>query len=207
MPNARILVVEDEPDVCAALHSFLGRRGYEVSTTASGAEALKLIGVIRPDLVLLDVTLYEMNGLDALKELRRSDVRTRVIVITGQALEEEKAGEVLSLGVVAVLHKPVSLACLEALVVEALGREGAPVPAVISRGAFFKEAEGPDLHKVANLLGVIRNSCEAFVCDEEEGFHRAGTADEIGGKSARVMRGVIENVDRISQCLGGKDSR
>ncbi|MBF0387850.1 MAG: response regulator [Candidatus Omnitrophica bacterium] len=206
MPSQRILVVEDEPDVCAVLHSFLGRRGYEVSTTASGAEALKLISVIRPDLVLLDVTLYEMNGIEALKELRKRDQSTKVLLITGQLLEDAQVAEVLSLGALAILRKPISLLRLEELIVAAVGKVPFAAPACTGQNSLAKDADGRNLHKISNLLAVIRNSCEAFVLDEEEGFHKAGAASEIRAESTRVMRGIIDNVDRITERLAGVNS-
>ncbi|MEI6438480.1 MAG: response regulator [Candidatus Omnitrophota bacterium] len=206
MPEARILVVEDEPDVCAALHSFLGRRGYEVSTTASGTEALKLISVIRPDLVLLDINLEGISGIDVLRQLRRYDAVTRVMVVTGHFLSPKASAELTALGVAAIFNKPVSLARLGELVEGFF--DGAPVPEDAVQVAGAKPvAEAPDRHKVANLLGAIRQSCEAFVIDDEEGFHLFKPVDEIRAESTRVMRGVIENVDRITQHLEDSDGR
>ncbi|MBF0595168.1 MAG: response regulator [Candidatus Omnitrophica bacterium] len=196
MSDIKILVVEDEPDVCAALQSFLGRRGYEVTTTPSGAEALKLIGAIAPDLVLLDISLDEMNGLDALKELRLKDPRTRIIVITGQTYNDDQPLDATGIGVMEVLHKPISLSRLEELVVKGIGGEVAAT-LLPERAAGTLPAAALDVHKVTNLLGIIRNLCETYVLDADEGLYPDRSADEMKAESTRVMRAVIENVDRI----------
>ena len=199
MANTRILVVEDEPDVCAALQAFLGRRGYDVVTTSRGVEAVSLITSGRSDLVLLDMTLEGMNGFEVLQELRRNRIQIRVIVITGQLWDEGKLGEMQSLGVVAVVHKPVSLSRLEELLGAIVEKKPSFVLLPAATVSFFDNADDPDVHAVFNLLGVIRNSCESFVLDDDEGFHQGVSANEIRSASTRVMRGVIEHVDHITR--------
>lgn len=207
MLNIRILVVEDEPDVRAVLHSFFGRRGCEVLSADNGREALRLISEAAPELVFLDLNLGGTCGLDVLRELRRKDVRVTVIVVTGQFLEEESIREVMSLGVAAILQKPVSLLAMEELVVKAVGG-GMPVFSASGRqAAGTANPVGIDRHKLANWLGLIRTSCEAFVLDEEEGYHDAAAAAEIRTESARVMRRVIESVDRIHHELFSNSRR
>ena len=90
----KILIVEDEPDIAGTLQSYLGRRGFQVSTTASGLEALLLIEISKPDVVILDFSLNDLSGQDVLKRLREKDQQTRVIVITGQMLPEEEIARI-----------------------------------------------------------------------------------------------------------------
>ncbi len=116
MPNVhrkkaqpKILVVDDEPDIIASFQSFFGRRGFLVSTAASGKDALDIIKISRPDLVFLDLTLPELTGKEVLKELRTFDKKTKVVIITGHALESEDEEEFRSLGISAYLNKPIVL--------------------------------------------------------------------------------------------------
>lgn len=67
----RILVVEEEPSLVSYLLPLLSREGFEVASTPSGTEALALVADDPPDLVLLDVGLPDLSGLDVCRELRR----------------------------------------------------------------------------------------------------------------------------------------
>ena len=65
-----ILVVDDEEPILSSVRQILEDERYEVSTAPSGAEALKLIGMDPPDLVLLDIWMPEMDGLETLRRIR-----------------------------------------------------------------------------------------------------------------------------------------
>jgi two-component system KDP operon response regulator KdpE len=82
-----ILLVEDEPDLLLALRLLLEDRGHDVVDAATGAEALRLATERRPDVVVLDVGLPDMDGLDVLSELGTwpSGKRPAVVVISAHA--------------------------------------------------------------------------------------------------------------------------
>ena len=79
---AEILVVEDERDIRDVLRRYLERAGFAVLTTGSGAEALTLLDTSMPDLVLLDLGLPDVDGLEVLRAARP---RVPVIVLTARA--------------------------------------------------------------------------------------------------------------------------
>jgi two-component system nitrogen regulation response regulator NtrX len=79
----RVLVVDDEQGIRAALRQLLEYEGYEVETAASGHEALRLYGEVRPHLVLLDVKMAGMDGLSVLSKLREEDPAALVVMISG----------------------------------------------------------------------------------------------------------------------------
>lgn len=81
--NARILVVDDEPMVLDYLKEFLEGKGYVVTTASSGPEALKVVESKRPHLVLLDILMPGMNGLEALPRILEIDPTIGVIMLTG----------------------------------------------------------------------------------------------------------------------------
>ncbi len=70
-PDATVLVVEDEDSFVEALTVGLKREGFRVQVARDGAEALELFDVVKPDLVLLDVMLPKVSGIDVCRELRR----------------------------------------------------------------------------------------------------------------------------------------
>ncbi len=89
MAEAQILVVEDEPDLSAALTVLFERAGYATVAGRTGREGLRLLHEHRPDLVVLDVGLPDMEGWDVLERIRDlSDVP--VLMLTARGLEHEK---------------------------------------------------------------------------------------------------------------------
>ena len=78
-----ILVVEDTPAAAKSIELRLAADGHNVATTTSGEEAVELASLYDYDLLLLDLDLPDMTGLDVLRELRAEKVRAPVIVITG----------------------------------------------------------------------------------------------------------------------------
>jgi two-component system, OmpR family, phosphate regulon response regulator PhoB len=104
-----ILVVEDEPDITALVTYHLARNGYQVRTAATGREALAAVITDAPDLVLLDLMLPEMSGMEFLGEIRRRPELQHVGVILLTARREEKDRlEGLSMGADDYMAKPFS---------------------------------------------------------------------------------------------------
>jgi len=90
MASAHILVVDDEPDISALLAYHLARESYRVRTAASGQEALRAMEAEVPDLVLLDLMLPGLSGIEVLREIRQQEAWQDVPVI----LLTARAGEV-----------------------------------------------------------------------------------------------------------------
>jgi two-component system phosphate regulon response regulator PhoB len=105
----RILVVDDEPDIVALVAYHLAKSGYRVSTASSGTEALETARRDRPALVVLDLMLPGMSGLDVLEQLRAADATRGVAVLMLTARREEPDRiRGLSLGADDYLTKPFS---------------------------------------------------------------------------------------------------
>ena len=83
-PPARLLVVDDESTVTELLQEFLASLGYEVEVASSGAAAVARIPVFRPDVVLSDLNMAGLTGLDVMRSSRQTDEDTVVILITGE---------------------------------------------------------------------------------------------------------------------------
>ena len=109
MTSAHILVVDDEPDISALVAFHLARESYRVRTAATGPEALRAIETEIPDLVLLDLMLPGLSGLDVLREIRRNEGWKDVPVILLTAKREEMDRlEGLRLGADDYVSKPFS---------------------------------------------------------------------------------------------------
>ncbi len=108
----RVLVVDDEPDAVELLQEFLAGKGYEVVTACNGEEALERVKADRPHVILLDVRMPRMNGLEVLRQVRQIDKEVGVIMVT--AVNEEETGrQAMSLGAFDYVVKPLDLAYLE----------------------------------------------------------------------------------------------
>ena len=119
----RILVVDDEPQVATIVRSYLEREGYEVAVATTGSSALEVFRRQKPDLIVLDVMLPSVDGLDVLREVRR-DSQVPVIMLTARAESEDKLAG-LELGADDYVTKPFSPRELTARV-KAVLRRSAP---------------------------------------------------------------------------------
>ncbi|NOZ08791.1 MAG: sigma-54-dependent Fis family transcriptional regulator [FCB group bacterium] len=103
-----IYVVDDDDQIRQSLNEFLTLEGYEVKTFQSGEEVLSAIDLAAPDVILLDLILPGMGGLDILKEVRKSSPDTMVIMITGHA-DVSSSVEAMKLGAMDYIKKPFDL--------------------------------------------------------------------------------------------------
>jgi two-component system alkaline phosphatase synthesis response regulator PhoP len=129
----RILVVDDEPSVTDLLAYNLRKAHYEVNIAADGREALRLAAQAKPDLILLDLMIPEVDGLDVCRELRRTS-RVPIIMITARGEEADRVVG-LELGADDYVTKPFSVRELMARIKAVLRRaqnEGEETSAIIT---------------------------------------------------------------------------
>lgn len=109
---ARVLVVDDDPQTRELLCDFLSVRQYDAIEAATGGEGLRRIREERPHLVLLDINLPDMSGLEVLREARALDPALGVIMVTGVA-EEDIGRQAMRTGAFDYIVKPLDLPYLE----------------------------------------------------------------------------------------------
>lgn len=114
-----ILVVDDEPDICANLRDILSEFGYQVDTATSGMSALELVDRGNYDVALLDLKMPGMNGVELYKEIKRRSSGTVAIIISAYA-DTSSAKEALEAGAWRVLSKPVDVSQVMQCIDEAL---------------------------------------------------------------------------------------
>jgi two-component system nitrogen regulation response regulator NtrX len=108
MAGERILIVDDERGIRATLGGILGDEGYRPVAVATGAEALARIGEEVPDLVILDIWLPELDGIEVLAEIKRQWPELPVVMISGHGTIET-AVKATKLGAYDFVEKPLSL--------------------------------------------------------------------------------------------------
>ncbi|MFA5088113.1 MAG: response regulator [Candidatus Omnitrophota bacterium] len=115
----KLLIVDDEVDVCEFAKSFFKKRDIQVFTAAGGNSAIEIVENEKPDLILLDVRMEEMTGIEVLKKLRAKNNNTKVIMVTGVE-DEATISEAKGLGILGYVHKPLVLEELEKVVMKEL---------------------------------------------------------------------------------------
>ncbi len=103
-----ILIVDDEPSILQSLGGLLSDEGFEVITASNGYEALKIIEKESPDLVLLDIWMPGIDGIETLKEIKKDNPFIQVIIITGHG-NIETAIKATKLGAFDMIEKPLSI--------------------------------------------------------------------------------------------------
>ncbi len=103
-----ILIVDDEPSILQSLGGLLSDEGFEVKTAANGYEALKIVDTESPDLVLLDIWMPGIDGIETLKEIKKNNPHIQVIIISGHGTIET-AVKATKLGAFDLIEKPLSI--------------------------------------------------------------------------------------------------
>ena len=112
MTPSRILITDDEEEICSTLAEYLEDKGYEVFQATNGQEALRLLKEVRPHLMLLDIRMPEQDGIEILRLVRQIDNQIGVIMITAFH-DVNIAQEALKLGACDFVTKPVDLNYLD----------------------------------------------------------------------------------------------
>ena len=90
MTVMRLLIIEDERTLCDAVSKSLEKDGFEVDVCYTGAEALEKTGADKYDLIILDLNLPRMDGMDILKKLRLNDQETKVLILSARGNAADK---------------------------------------------------------------------------------------------------------------------
>lgn len=108
----KILVIDDEKPTLSMFRLFLGAYGYQVFTAENGSEGIELFKKERPPIVLTDIKMPGIDGLTVLKQIKKIDPKTEVIVITGHG-DMELAKQALDSEAVDFINKPIKKEALD----------------------------------------------------------------------------------------------
>ncbi len=114
MTTSTVLVVDDERTLARAIKAYLAENGYETEVAHDAESALALLGTLRPDVVITDVRLPGMNGIELLKKIREFDPAISIVVMTAHG-SIEGAVEAVKLGAFDYVKKPIDLEELKLL--------------------------------------------------------------------------------------------
>ncbi len=193
-----ILVVDDEPSIRNNLERILTEERYHVSTVANGRDALEELGRLDVDVVLLDLNLPDLHGIEVLQRAKEIDPDILVIIVTGFA-SVESAVEALKLGAYDYIKKPfkadvIKLIIRLALEAQNLKREvkvlkrrlGTPSP-------FAIVAESPQMQQaLSQVAGVAAHEGANVLITGESGTGKEVIAQSIHSMSPRKEKPLLE---------------
>ena len=109
----QVLVVDDEPTICSLMNVFLTQRGYQVHIANTGVDALDLFRTALPDIVLLDISMPGMRGIDVLRQMKTINAACGVIMLSAYG-DDETIQEAMDMGAYCYIQKPMELTDLNA---------------------------------------------------------------------------------------------
>ena len=171
----RVLVVDDEPSIVDAVATALRYEGFDVAEAINGRDALKSAETLRPDLIVLDIMLPDLDGLEVTRRLRQDGIRTPVLFLTARDATEDKV-EGLTVGGDDYVTKPFSLA-------EVVAR----VRAILRRVA---ESTGGPGESVLRFTDVVLD-------EESHEVWRNGTAVHLTATEFNLLRYFMLNPRRV----------
>ena len=124
----KLLIVDDQKGIRRLLTEVFSEYGYEIESYSNGIKALEIIPVFKPDLVIMDVKMPGMNGIDVLKKLREADQDVQVIMMTAYG-DQQYVSQAEELGVAGFIIKPFDLDELKRQVGEILKDKNFLAPA------------------------------------------------------------------------------
>jgi DNA-binding NtrC family response regulator len=104
----QILIVDDEAVIGQVFRKSLARNGYQITTTTSGTEAIKLVAKERYHLIFLDLLMPELDGCEVFKQMRKIDKNVPIVIITGYP-DSDLLKKIMEQGPFMVLKKPLNI--------------------------------------------------------------------------------------------------
>jgi two-component system, OmpR family, response regulator len=172
MAGERLLLVDDEDNLRSMLQAALRHMGFDVHPVATGREALDAVHTVRPDLIVLDVMLPDLDGFEVCRRLRNDRVHAPIVFLTAKDASED-AVRGLTLGGDDYVVKPFSLEELVARINAVLRRVGAARP------------------------GAVLSCADLELDDDAHQVRRAGAEVQLSPTEYNLLRYLLMNQGRV----------
>ncbi|UCD36051.1 MAG: sigma-54-dependent Fis family transcriptional regulator [Nitrospiraceae bacterium] len=158
----KILVVDDEKGVCHSFKKILGRRGYTVVTAGDGLEAIEKAGRENPSLVIMDITMPKLDGLETLQRLKSIDPDVHIIIMTAHSTSEKAIGA-MKHGAYDYLTKPFDNEEMISLVEKALAARN--IPPSLTREEIVDDRGGRIIGRTPQMLDIFKKIGQVSATD------------------------------------------
>ncbi len=197
MTNASILMVDDDAAFRHVMADELGRLGYTVSTAGSGEQAVQQVATNEPDVVLLDLRLPGIGGLETLRAIHEKSPATEVIMVTGHG-SIDTAIESIRVGAFDYVVKPCPLDELDIRVQRALERRALKRRADVFEGGLTPTdiansfvGESPEFRNLVNLINRVAPTDTTVLIVGETGAGKERVAKLIHARSSRRAKPFV----------------
>ncbi|MGE0453193.1 MAG: sigma-54-dependent transcriptional regulator [Vicinamibacteria bacterium] len=195
--SASLLLVDDDDAFRRVMANELGRLGFKIAAAGSGAEALRAVEQQRPQVVLLDLQLPDLSGLEVLKRLRAASPGSEVIMLTGHG-SIDTAIQAIREGAFDYVAKPCPLDELEVRIRRALERQSLETRAsLLERGLTPPDlggsfvGESPEFQRLVQLLERVAASESTLLITGETGTGKGMLAKLVHARSPRRNRPFV----------------
>ena len=190
-----ILVVDDEESICQSLKAILSDEGYQVLVAGSGEEAVKIVEEEMPQLVLLDIWLPGMDGLETLQAIKKVNPKVLVIIMSGHGTIET-AVKATKLGAFDFIEKPLSLDKIIILVNNAinlirLNEENVLLKQKVSH-QYELTGQSPAITELKEMISIVAPTNAWILIMGENGTGKELVARSIHHLSLRSHKDIVE---------------
>lgn len=222
----KILIVDDDKDLCFVLKRFLSKHGFEVLEATSGRAALEILDSVEPDLILCDFRLEDMSGSSILKKIKEKNPSVPVIIITGYS-NIKTAVEVMKLGAMDYVTKPLLPDEILLTIKKALNRSAEEKPAETNEqeqaireqekinllnakrqaeSGSYIFGDSPDFKNILNQIDLVAPTNYSIIIYGESGSGKEVIAQEIHKRSRRSNKPFIAiDCGTLSRELAGSE--
>ena len=197
MKNSEILFVDDEKELLLTVDEYLSQRGYNITVVDSGLKALELTKKKRIDVLITDLKMPEVNGIELLKAVKEHQPKTEVIILTGYG-SIETAVEALKLGGYDYLQKPIKLDRLKVLIdrileKRSLQEENLFLKSRLQERYRYDELIGasPEMQRIYEIIDRISLKSPTVLISGESGTGKGVVAQVIQQNSDRKDKPFI----------------
>jgi two-component system nitrogen regulation response regulator NtrX len=195
MTKEKILIIDDEASICSALKGILEDEGFLAKTAESGEQGLELLKSQNVDLVLLDIWLPKMSGIDVLKKIKAMEESPQVVMISGHGTIET-AVTATKLGAHDFLEKPLSLEKVVLTVRNALRQKKLEEENILlrerQRGRYDLIGESPSIQRLKGEIDLAAQSGGPVLIYGENGTGKELVARLIHQLSPRKEKRFVE---------------
>lgn len=201
----KILIIDDDPTICIMLQGLLNKKGFETDTAFSAGEGLKKFSRYKPQLVISDFRLPDINGLDLLKQIRNLNPNMPVIIMTSYA-EIRTAVTAIKLGAYEYVTKPLNPEEILVLINSALEKSATESKADKKNKVEFICGKSPNSIQIDQYISLVAPTDMSVIIEGESGTGKEIVARRIHEASTRKNKNFVAvDCGALSNELAGSE--